>query len=426
MKTLRIQRRYIQKQSLQQLLTEYLFVFPLFVAILTEFLGLPSFLKYTADVAWVGLLALSLAKGRMVLKKSTLPMLCITIGFFLLTLIVYGFRFQSPAYYLWGFRNNFRYYVAFFAFAAFLNQEDVDNWFAFFDKLFWINVVVSLVQFLFLGYEQDYLGGIFGVGLGCNANTLVFFIVVLTRSVLQMMTGERTTAHCVAHVLAASVIAALAELKVFFLMLMMILLLAAAMTKFSWKKCFLLIFMVICFFMGSSILVLVFGSSSRLSLDNILRLVFAESYSSSNDLSRMNAIKVISSTILTNPLGRLFGLGLGNCDTSAFAVCNTPFFQTHSYLHYTWFSRAFLFLETGYIGLGLYTAFFLACLLMAIWQMRKGRCSQLYGKFAIIIALQCAVLTVYNSSLRLDIAYIVYFSLATPFVNGNKRTEQSK
>ena len=93
MKTIRIKKLHIQKQSIQQLLTQYLFILPLFLAILTEFLGLPSFLKYTIDAAWVGLLCLSLAKRHLVLKRSILPMFCIAMGFFLFTLVVYGLRF---------------------------------------------------------------------------------------------------------------------------------------------------------------------------------------------------------------------------------------------------------------------------------------------------------------------------------------------
>lgn len=423
MKKIVIHKVHLRKRSLQKVLTEYIFYLPLFLTILTDFLGLPGMLKYTIDIAWVGILALTLIHRYIHIKKTVLPMVYIVLAFFLCTLVVYGFQYQSIVYYFWGFRNNFRYYIAFFAFVSFLDENDVECKLNFLDVLFWVDVAVSAVQYAAFGYNQDHLGGIFGVERGSNACTLLLFSLVLTRSVLRMMSGEKRATACVLQMIAASIVSALAELKAFFVILVLILFLSAVMTKFSLKKCLLILVMLACISLGSIILVDVFGSSSTLSIDNISRMIFAKSYASDNDLGRLNAIPVLSKTILKDHAERWFGLGLGNCDTSAFAICNTPFYQAHSNLHYTWFSSAFLFLETGYVGLLLYASFFGTCLLQSVKQMREKGCNRLYCEIAVVFAVLCVVFMVYNASLRTDLGYIAYFALALPYA-GKTRDEE--
>lgn len=416
MKRYNIEKIYIRRRTLPQWLAVYIAVMPFFLTFLQDFLGLPSLLKYTLDAAWVAIAAMVLSAPKASVRKQTLPLLLIAIGFFLHCFVVYGVRFQSPAYFLWGFRNNFRYYVAFFAFAAFLDSDDVESVFNLMTVLFWINAAVTMVQYFVMGYAWDYLGGIFGVELGCNANTLLFFCFYLTASVLRMMHDKSKTRSCMIHLLVSSVIAAMAELKVYFLMLAIILVLAILVTRFSWRKVILALMLVLCLSLGSTLLVLIFGESSNLSVENMLRLIFASSYSSHDDLGRLSAIPILSRTILTEPFERIAGLGLGNCDTSSFAICNTPFYQNYSYLNYTWFSSAFLFLETGFVGLALYVAFFAAVFLISAKLARKPGYNELYCQISMIMSVMCVILMIYNSSLRMEIGYLAYLSLALPFV----------
>ena len=415
MVTLTIKKVHIRKRTIAQWLTLYLMVMPLFINAVASINGL-SVLKYTLDVAWVGIVVLTMLHSHLTIQKKIIPMLCVVILFLLLVLIVYAFRFQSLAYFLWGFRNNFRYYVAFFAIASFAVEEDTEKLLHFMDVLFWVNIVVSLYQYFVLGYSQDYLGGIFGTARGCNASTLIFFCIVLTRSMLLMLTQRKRNLVCILQVIAASFVAALAELKVFFLMLALITVLAMVMTQFSWKKCLLALFLIVSLFFGSIIITELFGDSHTLSMENIIRLVFSKNYSSQRDLGRLSAIPILSRTILQSPLDQTIGLGLGNCDTSAFAICNTPFYQAHSSLNYTWFSTAMLFLETGYIGLLLFLTFFGLCLLGALKKLRNREGNLVFSQITIIMSVLCVVLTIYNSSLRTDIGYLAYFALASAFI----------
>jgi len=416
-----INKIYIRRRTLSQWLTVYLFVMPFLLNAIQAVSNELSILKYTLDVAWVGIVVMALMHPKIRIKRKIFPLACIILGFFLYCVVVYSFRYQSVVYFLWGFRNNFRFYAAFLAFAVLMDEKDAETAFRIMDVLFWINVAVSMIQFFVLGYRQDYLGGIFGVEKGCNSQTLMFFSLILTRSALLMMTGKRKNVICVIQFLVTSVIAAMAELKAFFLILGVILVLSMIMTSFSWKKCILAILAVVCLSVGSSILVSVFGKSDSLSIEHIKRLILSRNYATSKDLGRLTAIPVLSRTILAKPLDRIFGLGLGNCDTSSFAICNTPFFQSHSYLNYHWFSSAFLFLETGYLGLFQFVLFFAACAAGSLKLLLQKRGNDLYCRMGIIMAVLCVVLMIYNSSLRTEIGYLAYFALALPFMDQNSR-----
>ena len=153
----------IKKRSLPEWLTIFLVLFPFASATLTQLAGLPSAIDYCLDLAWVLLFTLgavhTFRKGKLVTNAAGLWV----ILFVVYTLTVYLMHWQSPLYYLWGLRNNFRFYAAFLAVAAFLRQEDAEKSFRIFDCLFYWNFLITLVQYFLLDYSGDYLGGIFGV-----------------------------------------------------------------------------------------------------------------------------------------------------------------------------------------------------------------------------------------------------------------------
>lgn len=413
---------YIKKRTLAEWMTNYIFVLPFLLAFLLAFLGLPSFLKYTIDVAWVAVFISLFVRRRVLLDKKIVPF-AIFIGIsFLYVLTVYLFHFQSPFYFLWGVRNNYRFYIAFLAFAVFFKEDDAHSCLKLLDILFWINAVVSFVQFFFLGYQQDFLGGLFGVEKGCNAYSMIFFGLVLSKSVLSYMNGQEKALPCFLKCGVALIISALAELKFFFVIFVLIFAMAAFLTKFSWRKFVLIFIAAILFMVASSILPVLFGESSNVTFERVWELITTSNYATAEDLGRLTAIPIISETILTDSPGRLFGMGLGNCDTSAFAICNTPFYQSHADLNYTWFSSAFLFLETGYIGLIAYISFFVICFVLTFKRMKNGG-NLLFCQIGMIFSVLCVIFTFYNSSLRAETGYMAYFALALPFIG--TRTEKT-
>ena len=408
---------YLRKRPFSQVLALYIFIIPFFLNVLQDFLHLPSLVKYTVDLAWAMALACLVINRIQFVYKKILPILVFILLYLMYVAVVYLMKYQSVFYFLWGLRNNFRYFVAFVVFVYFLDGDDVQFSFKFIDVLFIIHTIVTFYQFFVLGYQWDYLGGIFGVQTGCNGHSLVLLLVVCIKSLLMYMHNQESLLHCLLKCGASFVIAAMAELKVFFVLFVVLLVVAAVVTKFSVKKVLIIVSVSVVASLAGSIFTLIWGNDKVLTMDRIIELITATSYSSERDISRFTALPVISRTILVETPLKLFGLGLGNCETSSFAVCNTPFYQANSYMHYDWFSSAFAFLETGYVGLGMVLAFFVLVLICARRMKRRGEGQALYAEMAMVMSVACIVLFFYNSSLRSDIGYIVYFILALPFVS---------
>lgn len=408
---------YIKKRTVPEWLTCYIVMFPLFISFLVDFINLPSFIKYSADVVWILMLVIMLfLKRNVIFQKKLAPFITYIIYFFGMVSITYLFRYQSFAYFFWGIRNNFRFYVTFLACSMFMDSDDAEDILKFFDYIFWANAVISFFQFFVLGYNQDYLGGVFGVDRGCNANSLAFFSIVISKSILSFINGKEKAWLCFLKCGVSLIIAAMAELKFYFIIFIIILVASAMVTRFSARKLILILSASFLFMLASTLMTAVFGEGSSLSLDRIFELITAKSYATSKDLGRFTAIQTISQGFFNEINEKLFGFGIGNCDTSTFAVCNSPFYQTYYYLHYTWFSSAFLFLETGYIGLITFLAFFVLCFFCAKKQLKFDNTNSMYCQISMIISIICVILTFYNSSLRMEVSYLIYFALSLPFL----------
>lgn len=405
----------IKKRTVPEWLTCFIFIFPFIMFFFIEFLGLPSFVKYFVDAAYVVAVLFLVSSKQTLLSQKVFPFLIFTVGFLVFTVFVHMFNFQSPFYYLWGFRNNFRFFIVFILYAIFFDEDDLKNCLKIIDVLFWVNAVISAFQFIVLGYEQDHLGGIFGVKNGCNAFTLIFFGIVIGKSVLSFMSKNESSLLCFTKCGISLLVAAMAELKIYFIIFPFILVVSALITKFSFRKLSLMLVSAVMLIFASMIIATIFKDQDIISIERLLETITATNYATAEDLGRFTAIPTISRNILTKPLERIFGLGLGNCDTSSFAICNTPFYQSHSYLHYEWFSSAMMFLETGYLGLIAYLSFFVMCFVLARKRMKSGLSKELFCQISMITSLICIIMVFYNSALRTEAAYLSFFALALPF-----------
>ncbi len=411
----------IKKRTFPEWLALFIFVMPFLLSFFSDFLGIPDFLKYLIDGAWIVGIGLLFLNRRVALSRNLIPVAILIITFFVYTLINYAFNHQSILFYLWGFRNNFRFYAAFIIFCLCFEPDDLETCLKFMEFIFWVNAFVTFFQFFVLGYQQDYLGGIFGVDRGCNASSIVFFCILISKSIIMFMSGKESFLLCFSKVAIVLIISAMAELKFFFIVFSLILLMATFMTSFAWRKIVVLFISALLFSFASTLLTDIFGSGSSLSWEKLFELATSENYSSNNDLGRLTGIATISRTIFTDLSDRLFGLGLGNCDTSNLDMFNTPFYQIYGDLHYSWFSAVFMFLELGYMGLVFYVLFFVFCFVYALVHLKKTA-NPLYCQLAMCMAVLSIVIIFYNSSLRTEVGYMAYFVLAMPFIT-NKGTD---
>ena len=406
----------IKKRSQAEVLIWMILLLPFVQAALTQMLHFPNAVKYLCDVIWICMTMMLLLRRRY--RAEDAPVFLGWVALFAIyTVLGYIINYQNIVYYFWGFRNNFRFYVVFLFLITFLKREDVDQYFNLFDQIFWINLAATIIQYRYYGIEGDYLGGIFGTGQGCNGYTVVFLSIVVTKSVIFCLENKEKIGVCLIKCAASLLIAALAEVKFFYVVFVVILAAGLIATKFSWRKILIISGGAIGLAMGVALLSNLFSDGQNwFSLDWFYRNAVSDmGYTSAGDLNRLNAITMINDRFLRNCGARLFGLGLGNCETSTFAFLNTPFFKAYGHLHYTWMSHAFLYLECGWIGLVFYYGFFV--ILYRKMQKMGQNCDasvRPYCTMTRILLVLCVLISVYNSTLRTEAGYMMYFALAAP------------
>lgn len=383
-----------------------------------QLVGLPHIVLYAIDVLWLLLL------GTIVINKFRMPnaqtrkLLWLVLVFFIVTLTSSVLHLSNPLFYLWGFRNNFRFLVFFFACAMFLTEHTVDQIFRVLRKLFFLNFAVTLIQFFLLGESGDRLGGIFGTNVGCNSKTLIFLSIMSAASVLDYLNGKKSLRKCFVECSIAILIAALAELKSFFVIFLFLVTLAAFITKFSMKNLLIILFAGLGVCLGASLLVAVFPKWENIfNIDSmLLEVARQEGYTGRGEMNRLTALPMIWDQFLTSWPDKLFGLGLGNCETSAYRFLETPFHLRYGLLRYDWFSSAMLFLETGVLGTGIFISFFVLIFRFSRRRMRRGEGRSDWCQLGQLMAPLGILLIIYNASMRIEEGFLMYFALALPFI----------
>lgn len=409
----------IKKRSQSQWLVIYAFAMSFLFYILIDMLYFPSFIKYTIDGSLILLLLIACLKRRIVLDPQVADVMRVVLIFALLTVIGQMLEYQSIAYYLWGIRNNFRFFIFFMMCTMVLKRDDADFCMKFMDGVFYINLVLSLYQVLVLKEHQDRIGGIFGASRGCNVYTNIYLMIIVAWYMLRYMSNKATLMQMVTRCGISLLLAAIAELKMFFVEFALITVLATLMTKFSYRKLFVIIVAALGLMVGIQGVRTMFPYfADFFNINAIIETASAETgYTNTNDLNRLSAVVVSWNRFLDTWPRKLLGLGLGNCDYSTnFTFLMTPFYERYGALNYTWFSSAFLILETGLVGLVVYVLFFVRVYRTARIVEKKDPENQLHCQLARIMAIMAPILIVYNASLRVESAYMYFFVLALPFI----------
>lgn len=385
-----------RRRSQVAVLAEILVFLPFFLA------WLPGWAKFILDVVWVWMTVLAV-RFRDAGTSEGLK-LWVILGL-AVSAAVYLTRFQSVLYYLWGVRNNFRFYGAFFGFALLSDREREEIWRGL-AGLFWVNFWLSIIQFFGFGLKGDYLGGLFGTEKGCNGASNLFFLVVAARSLVLAGEGREMGGVCLAKCAAALLAAALAELKFFFVEFGLILLILAVFGEKGKAVLWRQMGAFLALFVGIGVLYRCFPEfEGWLHPEKMLKTAGAKTgYASVGDLNRLNAFSEIDRRVFTAPWQKVFGLGLGNCDySSGFDFLTSPFYRWYEGLHYSWMSHAFWYLEGGWVGVVFFFGFFVGIVLGQFHASAK------------LLAAMCLLVGVYNSSLRTEAAYVMYFALSEPF-----------
>ena len=204
------------------------------------------------------------------------------VAFIVYLIISELLNFESALSMVLGVRKIIRFYVLFFLCCFFLEYENTNSIFALFDFLFWINAIITVIQFVIRDLRQDYLGGIFGEEIGVNGATTIFLSVVVCVSILRCLNGQEKPLLCIFKSGVTLIIGALAELKFLFVVFALVLTMATVISRPSIRK--YVIFASACslVFLGNGLFAEIFGEP--LSLIRIKELVLAKHYSSGSDL----------------------------------------------------------------------------------------------------------------------------------------------
>lgn len=409
----------IKKRTQPEYLIMMVVLLPFLFGVCYDIIGFSAAL-YLIDFAVLFLsvlIVLNLNRKRIDINRSHKFIYLIPICFMLITFVVYIFNYQSILYYFWGFRNNFRYYFAFFAFITFIGKKDIDFYLKIFDNLFWINNVIVVFQYFVLGKKHDYLGGLFGVSKGCNAYLYIFLVIITVKSIVYFLNKKETFWLMVSKCGLSLIVAALAELKFFYVQFIIIVAISVLITDFSFRKLSLILVGIIGVIVAVNLLIYIYPYFSDIfSLDALFETASIGGYSAENQVNRLTTIPIISEKFLNSIPQKLFGLGLGNCDTSNFSFLNTEFFEEFSYLRYNWFSTSFMYVENGFVGLIFFFLFFISIFVFSIKRMRISGKHKFYYQISAIMSINAVFIAIYNGSLRMEAGYLVYFMMSFPFI----------
>lgn len=416
----------IKKRTQNTCLVMILFIGPYILAPLTQFLHFPSSVKYILDITCVLIFLTMVMKKKRVLEKDVKILKYWILAFFCFSIMNYILHYQSIFYFLWGIRNNFRGYILFFAVIFYFKENDVNDCLNKMDQIFYINAALMIFQFLVLGYQQDNLGGIFGVESGSNGLLNVFFCVMLIKGYVYYLEKKESISNFIIKIIFMLALASLAELKFFYIEFICILVIAILVTRFSWRKFGIVTISIVALIIGYNVLMLVFPDTN-MSIDSLYKYASSDAgYTSSGDLNRLNFLKQINERYFISPIDRMTGMGIGNCDYATnFDFLTTSFYKENIGSHYYWFSSGFTYIENGWVGLIFFFGFFI---LIAVLAYNKSKTNRKFSQIALLCAIAAIMNGFYNISLRVESCYIMYFMLALPWclTSNNTNTLEKK
>lgn len=389
-----------------------------------ESLGVPSAANYLTDVLTI--LIIFAAIKKLIREKGNhnlkLP-LAIVLIFFVTTIFGLIINNQSIFLYTWGIRNNFRFYGFFFGCAVLMKKKDIDFILKAIIYLAFINVIVCIYQYNILHYSGDNLGGIFGTNVGVNIYLNTFMCITTVISIVQFMYKKTSAVISLLTIVSSVYISAVGEIKVFYIELIVIILCFVLFSKPNKKTILVLICSAFGVYSGIQLFYSIFPNwQNFFSLEKIIST--GQYYASPTDLGRFSATSRVTDMFLKGDLSSLlFGLGLGSAETSQISMFSSQFYSDYGdVLHYTWLSQAFLLIETGWVGLVCVFSFFISVAYSCIKIRIKKPMYMDYCLITQILAVISCLLLIYNSTLRTEAGYFIYFMISIPFVLYNNES----
>ena len=381
--------------------------------------GISRTLFYLCDILNVMLLYFELKRINKI-KKVCASLYYIFLALLLFLIICAIINYVKPLLVFWGMRNLCRFFILFFGVILFFTQEDVLRVMDFYFLVQILNVFVGIYKYFILGlFSDDFGGGIFINGGGLNP-----FCLLLLCYYANLYFAKKTTFKKFAFVFGTTfMLGAMAEEKMMLMLAVLCVILCGLINLLAEKvltvrKIFILLGMILGF-------VIVLSLVNHLAPD-MFGILFnkknfmdyaSATYDEGYRIPRVGSFKVINKLFLKSPLKQWIGLGLGNCDTSAFSIFQSDFYKVYGDYNYRWFTNQWTYLECGIIGFGIYISFFAVLVLKLLSNLKR------YSKEIRPYMITSTVFTVamiglmwHSSAIRIDTAFIIYFGMAIGFV----------
>ncbi len=395
-----------------------------------ESFGFPHLIIFLLDFANIYLL-INLLINSKTQRSIKNPIIITQIIIVSVGIAVALFSGVKPLLILWAIRNLCRFWIFYCACIVFLRGNDVLEIFNIFKILYVINLLFFVVQYI-LGFRGDHLGGIFGNAVGANSYCNIFLAIVCTYELACWFNKKESTSKMLFVTLTSVLISAVAEIKFFFVELACILTLVFIIdcfikgnTKFIIRAIMAAVIIGTMLLIGIVILGRLYPNFANFfTIDQLLyHSTRTSGYSGSGDLNRLTAIGTINSKVFSGlSVNKFFGMGLGSTEYSSWNIMTSGFYNQYSYLHYYWFLHAWMYLENGYLGLILYPAGFAINGLMGIYQLKKHKNNGAPSSIIItgtILSFIVLGIYLYNQSMRIECAYLLYFCFAAMRVGVN-------
>ena len=386
----------------------------LYIRFFISILRFPTALKYLTDGVTIILFFILLLRYSKVFK-SRKDINILIIIFLLFTMIGAIYNVVPIHLFLWGLRNIFRFYIFYLAILAYLRIEDVKKILNIILNAYWVNLIITIIEYFIFNIRGDYLGGIFGTEQGCNGISNLFICAVLALIFSLYINKNIKLSTLIIYSLSFFAIASLAELKVCYFEYIMILALVILFAKPSLKTFILIFVSMFSFIIGIWILSIFFPDSVAQLLDfDTAASYLSEKWREDISFTRTNLISLTVEYFFKTDLAKYFlGYGLGACEVSSYFTSN--FYSLYGDMNYRMYGVSNLLLQTGFIGLGLYMMYYIIQVCSNYKKIVninvKNRFLPLWIR---VLAILSIFLTFYGYATLEDFSYVIFFFFAIP------------
>lgn len=388
-------------------------VFNLFVRFFIS-IGIPSSVVYLNDFLLLILFVLMLS------SKNKVILLFKKIGFsyFITILFIYLIynianslvHLVNPLHLIWGIRNYFRFFVFFIECFFILEEKDIEKIFNILIISQIINFTISIYQYVRLGLIQDRLGGIFGTEIGSNAYTNIFFCIIVSFSLSKYFNKKISLIPVIFILGSTLIVAALAEIKIFFIEFILILIIIMLLEKVAFRSFVILIISIVAIIVSLMIFRSILPNHFEVLIN---KNNFIDYGNNAYSIDRFHALTQLNNVIfVNNPLSKIIGEGMGSFEYSGFNFLTSNNYLRWGYLHYDWFSHSFIYLEQGIIGFIMYIITIISIMIFA-FQKRKLLILYKFGYLFSFTISMCFIYIIniwYNQSTRIEASYL-FFSI---------------